>query len=53
MLLLEPPDTPEGALAKRGLEKLKALNTTISDVKALSQLEQLTVRERRRLHKHK
>lgn len=35
MLLLEPPTTPEGKLAKRALEELRTLNQNISDVKSL------------------
>lgn len=35
MLLLEPPSTPEGKLAKRALEELRMLNQNISDVKSL------------------
>ena len=53
MLVLEPTDTPEGKLTKRALEKLKALNVTLRDVRALSQLEQLTIRERRKLQRRK
>ncbi|XP_020287894.1 protein msta-like [Pseudomyrmex gracilis] len=35
MILLEPPSTPEGKLAKRALEELRMLNQNISDVKSL------------------
>ncbi|KAL6254342.1 hypothetical protein P5V15_014390 [Pogonomyrmex californicus] len=39
MLLLEPATTPEGKLAKRGLEELRTLNQNISDVKSLPSKE--------------
>ncbi|KAK1120868.1 hypothetical protein K0M31_011068 [Melipona bicolor] len=51
ILLLESPDTPEGKLARKGLQKLKTLNTLIADAKALSKFENLTIHGRRKLHK--
>ncbi|KAF3419847.1 hypothetical protein E2986_08184 [Frieseomelitta varia] len=53
MLLLEPLDTAEGRLAKKGLEKLKTLNETINNVKAVTEFAQLTIRGRRKLQKNK
>ncbi|KOX72914.1 Protein msta, isoform A [Melipona quadrifasciata] len=51
ILLLESSDTPEGKLARQGLQKLKTLNALIADAKAISKFENLTFRERRKLHK--
>ncbi|XP_033338618.2 SET domain-containing protein SmydA-8 [Megalopta genalis] len=39
MLLLEPIETPEGKLAKRALQELKALNQNIADVKTITTVE--------------
>ncbi|KAL0124887.1 hypothetical protein PUN28_006630 [Cardiocondyla obscurior] len=46
MLLLEPPTTPEGKLAKRALEELRALNQNINDVKSLP-LKELKIHTRK------
>ncbi|XP_068980216.1 SET domain-containing protein SmydA-8-like [Bombus flavifrons] len=53
MLLLEPVDTPEGKLAKRALQELKALNQNIVDVKTINETEESGNRDRKRLQKNK
>lgn len=35
VLLLEPPSTPEGKLAKKALEELRTLNQNINDTRSL------------------
>ncbi|XP_077261989.1 SET domain-containing protein SmydA-8 isoform X2 [Temnothorax americanus] len=53
MLLLEPPTTPEGKLAKRALEELRTLNQNISDVKSLPLEEPKVHMRRAREHRKK
>lgn len=53
MLLLEPVDTPEGKLAKRALQELKALNQNIVDVKTINETEDSGNRDRKKLQKNK
>lgn len=53
MLLLEPVDTPEGKLAKRALQELKALNQNIVDVKTINETEESGNRDRKKLQKNK
>lgn len=53
MLLLEPVDTPEGKLAKRALQELKALNQNIIDVKTINETEESGNRDRKKLQKNK
>ncbi|KOC67669.1 Protein msta, isoform A, partial [Habropoda laboriosa] len=53
MLLLEPADTPEGKLAKRALQELKALNQNIVDVKTISTAEDTRGRDKKKLQKNK
>jgi len=53
MLLLEPPTTPEGKLAKRALEELRTLNQNINDVKSLPSEEPKVHMRRTREHRKK
>ncbi|XP_076662818.1 uncharacterized protein LOC143366016 isoform X2 [Andrena cerasifolii] len=53
MLLLEPTDTPEGKLAKRALQELKALNRNITDVKTISTIEETRAHNKRKSQKKK
>ncbi|XP_015438621.1 PREDICTED: protein msta, isoform A-like [Dufourea novaeangliae] len=52
-LLLEPTDTPEGKLAKRALQELKALNQNIADVKTIATMEDTRVHNKRKSQKDK
>lgn len=53
MLLLEPVDTPEGKLAKRALQELKALNQNIADVKTITLVEDKCTHDNRKSSRHK
>ncbi|XP_053994489.1 SET domain-containing protein SmydA-8-like isoform X1 [Hylaeus volcanicus] len=53
MLLLEPADTPEGKLAKRALQELKALNQNIADVKSITTIDDTRFHNKRKSHKNK
>lgn len=52
MLLLEPPSTPEGQLAKRALQEIKILARNIEDVNYLIEQENLD-RASNRSQRHK
>lgn len=53
MLLLEPVDTPEGKLAKRALQELKALNQNIADVKTITIADQKCSHDRKKPERNK
>lgn len=53
MLLLEPTETPEGKLAKRALQELKALNQNIADVKTISTVEGTQTQNKKKSRKNK
>ncbi|XP_043249726.1 SET domain-containing protein SmydA-8-like [Colletes gigas] len=53
MLLLEPTETPEGKLAKRALQELKALNQNIADVKTINTIEDTRAHNKRKSHRNK
>ncbi|XP_034190876.2 SET domain-containing protein SmydA-8 [Osmia lignaria lignaria] len=53
ILLLEPVDTPEGKLAKRALQELKALNQNIADVKTITIADQKCSHDKKKPQKNK
>ncbi|CAB0037977.1 unnamed protein product [Trichogramma brassicae] len=48
MLLNEPRDTPEGQLARRGLQEMRLLQTSVEDARALVEHEEMDNRDGRR-----
>lgn len=51
MLLLEPPDTPEGFLARQALQDLKSLRETLAQARLLN--SSIKIHERAKGHRHK
>ncbi|KAL7287967.1 hypothetical protein TKK_0018023 [Trichogramma kaykai] len=48
MLLNEPRDTPEGRLARRGLQEMRLLQTSLEDARALAEHERMDNKDGRR-----
>ncbi|XP_014224254.1 protein msta-like [Trichogramma pretiosum] len=48
MLLNEPRDTPEGQLARRGLQEMRLLQTSVEDARALVEHERMDSKDGRR-----